>query len=51
MKANQRKVLADRKRKLQERLAQKAFKAQTEPMLEGVNLDYELTLRSAARIG
>lgn len=48
MKANQRKILADRKRKLQERLAQKAFKAQSEPMLEGVNLDYEVSGRTGA---
>lgn len=48
MKANQRKILADRKRKLRERLAQKAFKAQSEPMLEGVNLDYEISGRTSA---
>lgn len=48
MKANQRKILADCKRKLRERLAQKAFKAQSEPMLEGVNLDYEISGRTSA---
>ena len=42
MKAKQRKILRQRKRKIKARLKRKAFEAQSKPMLEGVNLTYEV---------
>lgn len=48
MKAKQRKILRQRKRKIKARLKRKAFKAQSEPMLQGVNLTYEMADRVRA---
>ena len=48
MKAKQREILAQREKDIQARLERKAFPAQSEPMLKGVNLTYEVAGRTRA---
>jgi len=46
--AKQRKILRQHKRKIRARLKRQAFKAQSRPMLKGVNLTYEIADRAQA---